>query len=440
MKLRSKILISHISLLFIGFLIAIVIANTVVTNRLMAQAHQDLNEQALSVVAAVRESRFDINEPRRVLAYFKSGNIGGLIPSDIFLLSANKTLLYASNETLAEDRVLTIISGDHPDYLRVIKTLESDERVIGHLILTTEIKHIEAYTRTLRRSLVLGMFIALAIGGVIASIMGRSIIRPIQSLKKDINAYKDDSDHLMTPITTGDEIQALFEAYEEMTFITNAHMEERKRFFQNASHELKTPLMSIQGYAEAIKDGVVEGEEIDHSLSIIINKSKQLKRTVEELVYLSKLANEDFTYTYEESDLNQLIQGVLEDQAFVASDKGIQIVQDLPDDPVLLKLDWTKFESVIENLVSNGLRYANTILKIEVTNEVDRVVIRVMDDGKGLGKDEETKVFERFYKGEGGHSGIGLSIVEEIVRSHKGKIRAGNHISGGAVFEITINR
>lgn len=440
MKLRSKILISHISLLFIGFLIAIVIANTVVTNRLMAQAHQDLNEQALSVVAAVRESRFDINEPRRVLAYFKSGNIGGLIPSDIFLLSANKTLLYASNETLAEDRVLTIISGDHPDYLRVIKTLESDERVIGHLILTTEIKHIEAYTRTLRRSLVLGMFIALAIGGVIASIMGRSIIRPIQSLKKDINAYKDDSDHLMTPITTGDEIQALFEAYEEMTFITNAHMEERKRFFQNASHELKTPLMSIQGYAEAIKDGVVEGEEIDHSLSIIINKSKQLKRTVEELVYLSKLANEDFTYTYEESDLNQLIQGVLEDQAFVASDKGIQIVQDLPDEPVILKLDWTKFESVIENLVSNGLRYANTILKIEVTNEVDRVVIRVMDDGKGLGKDEETKVFERFYKGEDGHSGIGLSIVEEIVRSHKGKIRAGNHISGGAVFEITINR
>jgi len=389
-----------------------VIANTVVTNRLMSQAYNDLNDQALSVVSSVKASRFDINEPRRVLAYFKAGNVGGLIPSDIFLLSANKTLIYESNETIPDGVVKTIIAGEHPDYLRVIKTLESDGKVIGHLILTTEIKHIEAYTRTLRRSLILGMFIALAIGGVIASIMGRSIIGPIQSLKKDINAYKDDSDHIMTPITTGDEIQELFEAYEEMILISDAHMEERKRFFQNASHELKTPLMSIQGYAEAIKDGVVEGDEVDQSLAIIINKSRHLKRTVEELVYLSKLANEDITYLYESCDLNLLIQSVLEDQYYVAADQGVQLLEDLPTSPVLLKLDRTKFESVIENLVSNGLRYANTIVKVEVINEVDWVIIRVMDDGKGLGKGEETKGFERYYNGEDGNSDIGLSVVE----------------------------
>ncbi len=97
-----------------------------------------------------------------------------------------------------------------------------------------------------------------------------------------------------------------------------------------------------------------------------------------------------------------------------------------------------KILSVFENLLSNALRYATSVIKISVVDRSKDVVIRVIDDGVGFKEDEEALVFERFYKGEKGHSGIGLAIVKEIINGHGGTIRAGNHISGGAVFEITL--
>lgn len=429
------------ALLLLAFLIATLTTSAVVGNRLMAQAKSDLNEQAIGVITALENSsRFDINEPRQVLSYLRKGDVGSLLPSDVYLVTPKHRLIYASNDSVSETQLNTIVKGEHPDYIRVIKSLEADGAVVGHLILTTEIKHIEAYIATLRLSLGAGMLVALIMGAALAAFMGRSIVGPIMSLKRDVGAYKDDPKHHLSPIHTGDEIQELYEAYEEMIQSIDAHMDERKRFFQNASHELKTPLMSIQGYAEAIKDGVVEGDEVNQSLEIIVGKSKQLKQTVEGLVYLSKLANEDLSYGYASMNLLTLIEGVIEDQVFVAADRGIAIQTDFPPAPITLSLDKEKFESVIENLLSNALRYAHSLVKIVVTDEMGTVHIRVIDDGPGLKKGEEQKVFERFYKGEGGHSGIGLAIVEEIVRSHKGSIQAANHISGGAVFAITLHK
>ncbi len=431
---------SYVILLAIAFILIIVIANTVVRNRLMAEARNGLNLQAEAIVEMMKDTRVAIEEPRKLVAFMRNSNVASLVPSNVFLMNASNKIVYKSDELFTDGLIRSIVVQNHPDYIRVVRTIEAEGVELGNLLLITEVRYIENSIRILRRALALGMLIALAIAAIIASFMQRKIVGPIISLKKDIESSKSNPNHQLTPITTGDELQSLYEAYRDMNQSVYAHMDERKRFFQNASHELKTPLMSIQGYAEAIRDGVVEGDEVNDSLDIIISKSQQLKRTVEEIIYLSKLVNEDFEYNVEPTDLCQLIQLVISDQELLAQEKGIQLDLECAKHISAIEIDQRKFESVIENLLSNGLRYAKSIIKIVVIEASDIITIRVMDDGEGLAKGEEEKVFERFYKGVGGNSGIGLAIVAEIVRYHHGTIRAGNHISGGAVFEITLSK
>lgn len=427
-------------LLIMAFFIAIVITNTVVSNRLKAKTTSDLNNQALAIIETIDEAQFDMNQPRRIVAFMRNTNVSNLIPSDIILLNTNRTVVYKSNPAMSDETVLLIVTKAHEDFVRVMKTLRNDEKIIGYLVLTTEIRHIDTYTTTLRRALILGMFVALIIGFLVAVFMRRNIVKPIVTLTKNIRMNMEEPTMTMTSIETGDEIEELYSAYASMNREVNAHLEERKRFFQNASHELKTPLMSIQGYAEAIRDGVVEGDEIDDSLDIIIGKSKELKRTVESIIYLSKLVNDDFDFQPERVQLESLIHTVIENQTYIAAEKNVRILFEPGTEPFELNLDKRKFESVIENLLSNAIRYADSVVKVEMHATEDTFIIKVMDDGKGLNRGEEKQVFERFYKGENGHSGIGLAIAAEIVAHHGGTIRAGNHISGGAVFEIRLDR
>lgn len=436
---------SYILLLVFAFVIASGISTTVVRNRFTRQAKSELTAQGEALVEYIATARVDLSEPRKLLAYLRNTNNSGVVPYDTFIITTKRQIAYASNPDISQlvlNNLPNMVNnqGSNSGYIYFKQELESDDDRLGTLLLVSEVRHIETSVKTLRNALIMSMFIALVIGSIIATVMRSKIVKPIKSLRDDIVMATKDSEHIVRPVKTNDEIEELYMAFNEMNTTINAHMDERKRFFQNASHELKTPLMSIQGYAEAIRDGVMEGDEVDNSLDIIIRKSQQLKKTVEEIIYLSKLMNQDFEYKFESVDLVRMIHTALTDQSVVASEEGIELILECEPESVMLELDDVKFASVLENLLSNALRYAKSLVKVAVSDEATRTIIRVMDDGKGLRAGEESKVFERFYKGEGGNSGIGLAIVQEIIRHHDGEIRAGNHISGGAVFEVTIRK
>lgn len=440
MKLSNKILFSYMLLLVMAFLIAGFIASTTVTARLKRQAREDLTVQADGIVESIEESKFQLDEPRRLVTYMRNSSVATLVTADIFLLNSNRQVIFSSNEAVNREVLLNILKGKNNNYVAVYRALEDDGKPVGYLLLTTELKNIEVYTDTLRRSLILGMFIALIIGAVIALIMRMNIVRPIISLQQDIARNIEDPEFNVRPIDTGDELEDLYRTYSAMNQSIRNHLEERKRYFQNASHELKTPLMSIQGYAEAIRDGVMEGDEIDQSLDIIIQKSKQLKRTVEEIIYLSKLANDDFDYKFERTPIVALIQSAIEDHQLTANEKGIRILLEADSNDPILSVDRMRFESALINLLSNGVRYATSTVKVILQDDSEEIILRIVDDGPGLKRGEEQKVFERFYKGDNGNSGIGLAIVQEIIHKHGGTILAGNHISGGAVFKIIMKK
>ena len=210
--------------------------------------------------------------------------------------------------------------------------------------------------------------------------------------------------------------------------------ERQQTFFQNASHELKTPLMAIQGYAEGIQAGVMD---TGSAAEVILEESDRMTELVEELLDISKIDMGRQPLTLSETDIRELLYDSIRAVEPAAAATGITIAPDFPEEPVMVKCDDTQMRRAVTNILTNGLRYARSKLCLTCRPDKRNVIIRIQDDGDGIAEGDLPHIFERFYMGKSGKSGIGLALTKEIIHLHKGTIRAYNGESG-AVFEITL--
>ena len=210
--------------------------------------------------------------------------------------------------------------------------------------------------------------------------------------------------------------------------------ERQQTFFQNASHELKTPLMAIQGYAEGIQAGVMD---TGSAAEVILTESDRMTELVEELLDISKIDMGRQPLTLSETDIRELLYDSIRAVEPAAAASGITITPDFPEEPVMVKCDDTQMRRAVTNILTNGLRYAHNQLCLTCRPDKRNVIIRIQDDGDGIAEGDLPHIFERFYMGKSGKSGIGLALTKEIIHLHKGTIRAYNGDSG-AVFEITL--
>ena len=211
--------------------------------------------------------------------------------------------------------------------------------------------------------------------------------------------------------------------------------ERQQTFFQNASHELKTPLMAIQGYAEGIQAGVMD---TGSAAEVILKESDRMTELVDELLDISKIDMGRQQLALSEMDIRELLYDSIRAVEPAASAAGgIAIVPDFPEEPVMVKCDDTQMRRAVTNILTNGLRYARSELRLACRADKRHVTIRIQDDGDGIAEADLPHIFDRFYMGKSGKSGIGLALTKEIIHLHKGTIRAYNGDSG-AVFEISI--
>ena len=210
--------------------------------------------------------------------------------------------------------------------------------------------------------------------------------------------------------------------------------ERQQTFFQNASHELKTPLMAIQGYAEGIQAGVMD---TGSAAEVILAESDRMTELVDELLDISKIDMGRQQLALSEMDVRELLYDSIRAVEPAVSAGGIAIVPDFPEEPVMVSCDDTRLRRAVTNILSNGVRYARSELRLTCCADKRNVTIRIQDDGDGIATEDLPHIFDRFYMGKSGKSGIGLALTREIIHLHKGTIRAYNG-DGGAVFEITI--
>lgn len=217
----------------------------------------------------------------------------------------------------------------------------------------------------------------------------------------------------------------------------NRQIEERhemeKMFFQNSSHELKTPLMAIQGYAEGIFSGI---EDSRRASLIIVEESERMARLIDELLYVSKIDTNHLEFQMEKYDIRELAYESLNMIKPLADHKSKSLDIQIPEYPLYVRCDGTQLLKAIENILSNAVNYADRQIGVVCERKRNEAVIRITDDGNGISSEDLPYIFERFYSSRKGGTGIGLSLAKNIVEKHGGSIIGENSKEKGAVFTI----
>ena len=177
--------------------------------------------------------------------------------------------------------------------------------------------------------------------------------------------------------------------------------------------------------------------DTDSAAEVILAESDRMTELVEELLDISKIDMGRQPLTLSEMDVRELLYDSIRAVEPAVAASGITIMPDFPEEPIIVKCDDTRLRRAVTNILSNGVRYARNELRLTCRMDKRHVTIRIQDDGDGIAAEDLPHIFDRFYMGRSGKSGIGLALAKEIVHLHKGTIRAYNGETG-AVFEISI--
>ncbi len=218
----------------------------------------------------------------------------------------------------------------------------------------------------------------------------------------------------------------------------------RREFVSNVSHELRTPLSYLQGYTEALLDGMAEdSDEKQKYLNIIHEETLRLRRLVNELLDLSRIETGQIAIDKKMISINKIIERVIKKVEPAVDKRGVKIETQYEDLP-MIAADEDRIQQVILNLVDNAIRYtkSNGKIIIKASNSKGGIVVSIRDDGEGIPEDELPFIWDRFYKTDKsrvrdkGGTGLGLAIVKNIVELHDGKVWAKNCKKGGAEFSF----
>ncbi|MCL2407843.1 MAG: HAMP domain-containing histidine kinase [Defluviitaleaceae bacterium] len=277
--------------------------------------------------------------------------------------------------------------------------------------------------------------IMFAASAIVSYFLANSITKPIERLGTFASGIGK-GNFLTNDFEFRDaELDALNAALNKSVRQLGVYDETQKTFFQNASHELRTPLMSIKVYAEGIVYGIMDAKKAGET---ILEEADRLSELVTDLLYIAKIDNITTAYKTEAVDLSETIRNCVTRQQNLAEKKDLSFVFDFDEDGITYTGVADLLARAVDNLLSNAIRYAKSEIIISCRKYNGKVEIKFMDDGNGIEPDVLPHIFERFYKGKGGNTGIGLSIVKSIADQHGGHITAENRPSGGAIFTVNL--
>ena len=207
----------------------------------------------------------------------------------------------------------------------------------------------------------------------------------------------------------------------------------KKRFLAQATHELKTPIAVIGGYAELLSDAMYENqEEHDHYIESIYNETIVMNHIIMDILDYSKMETGNFKMNARNQDVTQWFEGLLPRLKSLAQQRDKQLIIQGPTEGLMKEFDGLRMEQVINNLVSNGLEHAVSRVVINMIYHEQKVVVSVYNDGQKIDEEDLPYLFDSFYKAKGKKSGtgLGLAIVKSILQMHQGEYRAENNEDG----------
>ena len=284
--------------------------------------------------------------------------------------------------------------------------------------------------------------IALLISLVLAFFLARSMYRPIQRLSKAAGNIAQGQYDETVQVEGPDEVQKLAASFNEMAGKVKESHQQLRHFVADVSHQLKSPLTSIQGFAQAIQDGTAGDEETRlKAASIIEVESRRMIRQVNELLEFSRMQAGQVKMAKEPVDIKEILLRCQEIYALRLEEKKITLKNKI-DSSAIISGDADRLENVFSNLLDNAIKNTPSQGEIEVKlhHSGNSAVVTVEDNGPGIPPEQIPHVFERFQQSSGLRSGfgLGLAIAREIILAHGGKIEVSSNPGEGAKFTVIL--
>ena len=288
------------------------------------------------------------------------------------------------------------------------------------------------------------IFIAAMVGIIALSFTSLRMINPLiemNSIAKDISKGKFDR---RAKVDSADELGQLAESFNHMANELSNTEEMRKNFIANVSHELRSPLTSIIGFVQGIRDGTIKEEDRDMYLDVVLDEAKRLTKLIRDLLDLSQIEAGKFPLNRSHFELNDVIARVLLRQTARIEAKSIDIDISFGTDRCIVDADIERIEQVLTNLIDNSIKYVSDEKQIRIQTAVsgNKVFVSVSNSGT-IPQEELLQIFDRFYIGDkarspGAGTGLGLSIVKKILEQHGEDIWAKNLQDNRVIFTFSL--
>lgn len=319
------------------------------------------------------------------------------------------------------------------------------ENVQGGVFIHTSVQSVEASYRDILKSSLSAMLIVLTIGAVSILFVSQYISRPLRAMARAADLFARGDFRERVPVETRDEVGRLAEALNSMAVDLGRLETMRREFVANVSHELRSPLTSMQGFIGGILDGTVPESERQKYLGIVQDETRRLSKLITALLDLSRIESGQAELTKERFDINEMIARVMVRQEARISEKRIDIALSFEAETCFVNADSDRIEQVLVNLIDNAIKFTGEEGHITVSTRRERgtVHVSVRDDGPGIPAEDLPYVLDRFYtankaRTSGSGSGLGLSIARSIIEQHGHRISVSSEPSEGTVFEFTL--
>ncbi|NRT74021.1 sensor histidine kinase [Clostridium beijerinckii] len=286
--------------------------------------------------------------------------------------------------------------------------------------------------------------------------MEKRIMKPIEKLKDGVEQIARGNYDVKIDNDVYNEIGILIYDFNRMaeTLKKSEEMkleyeENRKALIANISHDLKTPITSINGYIEALVDGVVTSpDKVNNYLNIIHNNTTYINNLIDDLFLFSKLDMQKLDFNFGIVKFKAFMSDLMEEFDFVLKEKDIEFkFEDRLSEELEINIDGKRIYQVIRNVIGNAIKYGrqkDSIIKVELSNNNEWIKIEIKDNGAGIPEDKLSNIFNRFYRIDTERTkdfmstGLGLAIAKEMVEAHGGKIYASSIMGKGSTFTIEL--
>lgn len=271
------------------------------------------------------------------------------------------------------------------------------------------------------------MIIALIISLIASKYLAQKLVTPLRKLQEKVKKIGKKQWNDSINVDRNDEIGELSKSIEEMRKELVIQDEYEQTMLQQASHDLKTPLMVIRSYVKAVEDGIYPKGDMESTMKVIDSEAERMQKRIKNLLCLTKINymskhQSDFKKIY----IKPLVENILE--SFIYNDKNIKFETDIHN--IEVTGDEEQWTVVFENIIDNALRYTRSIIRIKIYEDTANQYITIYNDGEKIPDDKLDNIFGVFSKDKGGIFGLGLDIVRRITGMYNGTIKAQNENSG----------